>query len=184
MHDRPRISPAYLEQQRRLHDNPAYGVASIGFAPIVRELVGKSGARSLSDYGAGKCKLRDRLRELGCGELEYRPYDPAFPEYGPPAPADLVCCIDVLEHVEPDYLEPVLLDLREITRRLAFLTVHTGPAQKLLDDGRNAHLTQQPPSWWLPRLCEHFEIEQFQRTAKGFWVIASPRGSAPFPVAP
>ncbi len=175
MLDRRRISPEYLEQQRRLHENPGYGVASVGYAPIVREVMQKSGARSISDYGAGKRRLHEALVKMGVSGFEYLPYDPAFPEYGPPRPADLVCCIDVLEHVEPDLLESILLDLRDITRKLGFFTIHTSAAVKSLSDGRNAHLIQQPTSWWLPRLCEHFEIEQLQRTAGGFWVLVSPR---------
>ena len=59
--------------------------------------------------------------------------------------------------------------------RVGFFTIHTGPAGKVLADGRNAHLIQQPSSWWLPKLCERFEIDHLQRTKGGFAVIVSPR---------
>ena len=169
-----RISEQYLAEQRRLHQNPNYGVASTLFAPLVRQIMEISRARSLADYGAGKCRLAEALREAGL-QFDYRPYDPAFPEYGPPRPAEVVACIDVLEHVEPEHLDGVLEDLRAITQRLGFFTVHTGAAVKVLADGRNAHLIQKPPSWWLPRFCERFEIEQMQRNESGFWVIVSAR---------
>jgi hypothetical protein len=77
----------------------------------------------------------------------------------------------VLEHIEPDYLDAVLNDLQRITARIGFFTIATGPAIKTLADGRNAHLIQKPPSWWLPRLCQRFEIVQLNREAQGFWVI-------------
>jgi hypothetical protein len=112
-------------------------------------------------------------------DLAYFPYDPAFPAYGEPQPADLVCCIDVLEHIEPDYLEAVLDDLRAITVRFGFFSFATGPALKTLPDGRNAHLIQQPASWWLPRLCGRFEIAHLQRLPRGFWVIVEPLNPAP-----
>jgi len=98
------ISSEYRAMQQEMHRNPNYGVASLSFAPIVAELVKHSAIRSISDYGAGKCNLRRGLGECGIRDIEYLPYDPAFPEYGLPMPADLVCCIDVLEHVEEEHL--------------------------------------------------------------------------------
>jgi len=111
-----------------------------------------------------------------------RVVDHAFEGYGPQknfavaqAGNDWVLCIDVLEHIEPAYLETVLLDLGGITKRFGFFSIATGPAGKTLPDGRNAHLIQKPSSWWLPRLCEHFEIIQLGRDPHGFWVITEPR---------
>ncbi|HEY8016908.1 MAG TPA: hypothetical protein VIE35_13795, partial [Dongiaceae bacterium] len=82
------------------------------------------------------------------------------------------------EHIEPDYLDNVLDELRAITVTYGVFSLHTGPAQKHLADGRNAHLIQQPSSWWLPRLCRNFEIEALRKTAGGFFVVVSPRGAA------
>ncbi len=169
------ISDAYLDQQRELHKNPNYGVASIGCAPIVLRLMRDTGARSLSDYGAGKCNLKLKLKEMGESGFAYFPYDPAFPEYGVPRPADLVCCIDVLEHIEPECLQAVLEELQRIVVKFGFLSIHTGPALKVLNDGRNAHLIQRPASWWLAHLCRHFEILHLQRTPDGFWLVVSPQ---------
>jgi hypothetical protein len=154
------ISPAYLAEQQLLHKNPGYGVASVHVAPFVAKVIQRMDARSLSDYGAGKCRLQLALRKLGI-EIDYRPYDPAYPEYGAPQPADLVTCIDVLEHVEPECLDAVLKELTRITVRLGFFTVHTGPAMKFLSDGRNAHLIQWPLNWWVDRLSQHFTVEYF-----------------------
>ena len=171
------ISVEYLEQQKQLHQNPNYGVASLQYAPLVIQLANQSGAKSISDYGAGKCNLNKKMNELGRSDFQYYPYDPAFPEYGDPREADLVCCIDVLEHVEPLHLKAVLQGLSRITKKVGLFTIHTGPAVKHLSDGRNAHLIQKPASWWLPQLCEHFEIAQLQRSPGGFWVLVEPRSS-------
>jgi hypothetical protein len=171
------ISDGYLAEQRELHKDPNYGTASISAAPIVIDIMQKTGARSLSDYGAGKCNLHKAMKDRGFTDFKYLPYDPAFPDLGPPAPADLVCCIDVFEHIEPDYLDAVLDDLRSITRKIGFFSVNCGPANKLLADGRNAHLIQKPSSWWLPRLCERFEIVHLERMQGGFWMIVEPRAT-------
>jgi hypothetical protein len=171
------ITEAYRLEQQELHRNPNYGVASLAFAPIVAEVMKQAGATSLCDYGAGKKNLQAALAKLGVVDYDYHPYDPAFPDYGPPRPADLVCCIDVLEHIEPDLIGNVIDELADITPRFGFFSIHTGAAQKFLSDGRNAHLIQKPSSWWLPRLCRRFEIMQLQThqtMGRGIWVVVKP----------
>lgn len=169
------ISESYLEQQKELHKNPEYGVASIAFAPIVAKLMVDNNIKVLSDYGAGKKNLERALVPAGL-KFEYRPYDPAFPEYGPAQEGDMVCCIDVLEHVEPEFIDAVLEDLYRIMPNIGFLSIHTKKATKVLPDGRNAHLTVEPARWWLPRLCKYFEIHHVQHhqlMGQGFWVVVS-----------
>lgn len=176
--NRPTISEEYLEQQKVLHQNPNYGIASLSFAPIVADVIRQTGARSVSDYGAGKKNLLVGLRNAGIDLLDYFPYDPAFKEYGEPQSADLVCCIDVLEHIEPELLENVLLDLARITLNLGFFSIHMGPAAKILSDGRNAHLIQEPSSWWLPRLSKYFDVlhlQSHQMMGDGIWLIVRPK---------
>ena len=173
---RQTISDDYRAEQQKLHGNKRYGVASLTYAPLVSKLLKIGNCHSLSDYGAGKCNLKVALGLPDGGPVAYQPYDPAFPDYGAPRPADLVTCIDVLEHIEPDLLDNVLDEIASITRRLAFLTIHTQPAKKVLSDGRNAHLIQEPPSWWIDRLSARFEILHLQAVPKGFFVIAGAKG--------
>jgi hypothetical protein len=168
------ITEVYLKLQQELHENPNYGIMSIKFAPVVKQIIEQFQITSISDYGAGKKNLLEALKSQYNVNLPYLPYDPAFPEYGPPQPADLVCCIDVLEHIEPEFLQNVLDDLKAITTNYGFFSIHTGPAVKLLADGRNAHLIQQPSSWWLPKLCERFEIDFLSKTPGGFLVLVTP----------
>ena len=168
------ISDDYLKLQQELHLNPNYGVASLQFAPLVAQLAKQTNVQSICDYGAGKKRLLEGLRSNGFVPKEYHPFDPAFPEYGEPQSAGLVCCIDVLEHIEPTKLDSVLEELASITVGLGFFSVHMGPAGKVLSDGRNAHLIQKPTSWWLPRLCQHFnilELQQHQVFGTGFWCV-------------
>ena len=168
------ISDEYRKQQQELHRNPNYGVASIQYAPIVIDIAKQVEAKSISDYGAGKQNLDKKMKELGFKGYTYYPYDPAFPEYGEPKPADLVCCNDVLEHIEPPYLDAVFKDLERITLRHGLFTIHTGAAGKTLPDGRNAHLIQKNSSWWLPKICKSFEVHHLKESRGGFWIIVSP----------
>jgi len=74
-------------------------------------------------------------------------------------------------------LDNVLQELTRITVNLGFFSIHQGPAGKVLSDGRNAHLIQQPSSWWLPRLSQHFEVvhlQSHQIMGHGIWVVVKP----------
>ncbi len=172
---RETISQEYLAEQQKLHENPNYGVASTQFAPIVAQVIKQMNATVITDYGAGKKRLATALAPLvDMSNIKYQPYDPAFPDYGDPTPAPVVCCIDVLEHIEPDLLDNVLAELAELTDGVGFFTIHTGPAGKTLSDGRNAHLIQENTSWWLPRLSKYFELSVLQRHnvfGGGFFVV-------------
>jgi hypothetical protein len=170
------ISENYLLQQKQLHLNPRYGVASLGYAPLVEDILQVTGYKSICDYGAGKCRLGVALKGK-IKQLQYHPFDPAFPEYGVATASQLVTCIDVLEHIEPDYLDQVISELAQLTTHLALLTVHTGPAHKTLADGRNAHLIQQPASWWLDKLLRYFDVVELRPVKNGFWVLVQHKGS-------
>lgn len=171
------ISSEYLEEQQRLHQNPNYGVASLKFAPIVADIIKKQKIKTLTDYGAGKQRLKNALERFELEDYKYQPYDPAFPEYGNAQCAQLVVCIDVLEHIEPAFLDDVLRELSQIIQGIGFFTIHMGPAGKILSDGRNAHLIQKPTSWWLTRLCEYFDVnflQLHQEMGPGFMVVVQP----------
>lgn len=168
------ISEDYLNLQKELYLNPNYGIASLEFAPLIAQIAKQTNIETLSGYGAGKKRLLEGLKNNGFNPKQYYPFDPAFPEYGEPQKADLVCCIDVLEHIEPTKLDLVLDEIATITTGLGFFTVHMGPAGKILSDGRNAHLIQKPTSFWLPKLCQYFnilELQQHKVFGDGFWCI-------------
>jgi FkbM family methyltransferase len=165
------ITEQYRAEQTALHAKGNYGTAALNYGKPVAALLTETGARSLLDYGCGsKRSLLQALRLPA--EVVYEGYDPAVPDYaGSPMPAELVCCIDVLEHIEPEHLDSVLDHLAELCDPHGFFTIHSGPAQKVLSDGRNAHLTQQGPDWWLPRLKQRFEVLQTVPIASGFAVV-------------
>jgi hypothetical protein len=159
------ISDDYRAQQKHLHETTEYGTMAQHYGPLVSQILEKLEVSHLLDYGCGKrMGLLKNLKPKG--KLTYQGYDPGagVEELATaPVPAEMVCCIDVIEHVEPEYLENVLDHLAELTEVVAFITVHTGPAMKTLDDGRNAHLTQQPIEWWLPKLWSRFDIQTMQK---------------------
>lgn len=164
------ISEEYRREQEKLHENPNYGVASVSYAPLVTTLINKLKPSDMLDYGCGKGRLAQNIQPEH--EMVLEMYDPGREEFSErPSPRQFVTCIDVLEHIEPDLLDNVLDDLKELTLHTGLFTVHTGPAIKTLSDGRNAHLTQQDYKWWLPKFWERFKVHSFSHTPGGFYVI-------------
>lgn len=173
------ISNEYRKQQEHLHktvDN--YGSVGRQFGEMVSGIIDRAEIDSVLDYGAGhRMSLKDTLKPER--KITYTGYDPGVKELSEdPTPAELVCIIDVLEHIEPEYLDSVLDHLEELTEVILFGTVCTCAAVKKLPDGRNAHLIQQPMSWWLPKIWEReFELQTVQMTQPNhFFFIAHKSG--------
>jgi hypothetical protein len=172
------ITERYRAQQKHLHDTTEYGVVSAQYAPMVAKMIDQHEVNELLDYGAGsRLTLIKTIAEqrLVARKFNYRAYEPAVEMYAKtPEPAEMVACIDVLEHIEPECLDDVLNDLKRVTKRLGLFTVSTVPAGKTLQDGRNAHLIQEPAEWWLPKITDRFTLQTFQRNRGGFIVLVSP----------
>lgn len=174
------ISPEYLALNKQLHaENPDYGVSGSKRADVVRKMVAATKPLSVLDYGCGKGTLAMSL------PFPIWEYDPAIPgKDAPPRPADLVVCTDVLEHIEPEFLEAVLLDLARCTQKVCYVVVNTGPARKILPDGRNTHLIQQPREWWQQTLAHHFTVAKIDSNEVEITAILGPRKPDTPKVAP
>ncbi|MDQ3079567.1 MAG: class I SAM-dependent methyltransferase [Pseudomonadota bacterium] len=122
-----------------LHAGGSYGRNGDRWAARVQELIDAYEAQSVLDYGCGQGALARAIGE------RVKEYDPAIPDKADaPAPADLVVCTDVLEHVELDCLSEVLDHLRQLSRKACFVVIATRPAKKVLADGRNATSSSTP----------------------------------------
>lgn len=169
------ITEEYRKQQQDMHAKYDYGTASVAYAPLVTSVINNLGITKMLDYGAGRGRLGESIEPDHAVTIDH--YDPAIPDWAEePEPCELVCCIDVLEHIEPDLIDNVLDDLKRVTQRYGFFSIHTGPAVKILQDGRNAHLIQEDFRWWLPRLWERFNIYSMTHAQGGFYVVVTPNG--------
>lgn len=153
------ITPEYQKLQQDYHEERAdYGISSGRHVDFVLSLANKMQTRSILDYGCGKAHLQKGI------PFPIQNYDPCMPEYSKrPEPAEIVVCTDVLEHIEMECLNEVMQDLWSLTKQVLLLNVACRPAKKFLPDGRNAHLIQQPPNWWLQHyLLSHFALTSYQ----------------------
>lgn len=165
------ISVEYRDLNAQLHaSNLAYGVGGAQHATTILKLAESLKTKNILDYGCGKGTLGKAI------PWQIAEYDPAIPgKEESPKPADLVACLDVLEHVEPDRILFVLDDLRRVTRKVGFFVIHTAASSKTLADGRNAHVLQRDRKWWKAKLYKFFAIGQIWDRSPLLYVIVGPK---------
>lgn len=148
------ITEKYRVMQRILHAQPrGYGGRGDKWAEVVTALIAQYGATSVLDYGAGQGSLKRAVMAEPHPGLRFDEYDPAIPgKDGLPSFADLVVSTDVLEHIEPEHLDAVLTHLRSLARKAVFAVISLKDSNKVLADGRNAHVIIRPANWWKKRL--------------------------------
>lgn len=170
----PLISESYRKQNETLHESGVFGTIAEQYAPMISKIMDKLEVTHLLDYGCGTNLSLMKALKVG-HKFKYQAYDPCVERFSaPPVPAEMVVCLDVLEHIEPDCIDDVLDHLQTLTEAVGVFTVTTVPAMKVLPDGRNAHLIQMPPEWWLPRLMCRFELQTFQLVSNtSFFVIVN-----------
>lgn len=173
------ISEQYRAQNRELHARDSdygAGLATQYWYSLVEAMIKSYNPASILDYGCGKGRFGSTYPHLMVED-----YDPAIPgKDAPPVPAEMVVCMDVLEHIEPDCLDALLNDLKRVTLKWGFFTVGTAAAKKCLPDGRNAHLIQAGPEFWLPKIISRFELQVFRTREKGepsFAVMVTAKGA-------
>jgi len=167
------ISTEYLKLNAKLHEtDPEYGCrGGEKWGGIVSDTANSIDAIDILDYGAGKQSLAKCL-----AVFDVTSYDPAIRELSVrPSPHNVVACLDVLEHVEPELIDNVLADIQMLMKQVGVLVINTKKAGKVLADGRNAHLLQRDHQWWLTKLMRYFEIHQFNNFGRDILIIVGKR---------
>lgn len=124
--------------------------------PRLMQLVWHSNIKTAIDYGCGKGVIHDRLKVKRLLRLEEMTlYDPAVLKYSayPAKAAELVICVDVLEHVPEHLIDDVLQDIASLATKAVYITISTKPAKKVFADGENLHVTQKPLHWWREKIA-------------------------------
>lgn len=151
------ISEGWRDVMRQQHEqSPLYGSDGFRYADTVRKLVEATSAQSVLDYGCGKGVLAAKL------DFPIWEYDPAVPGKDmTPKPADLVMCTQVLEHVEPEYLDDVLGDLARCVKKVGYLVMGHGS-----------------PDYWQPVLNRHFYVGKVSREGRDVVAVVGPKVTA------
>lgn len=164
------ISPEYAALNAELHQRvPAYGTGGHKWADVVRDIVARTGAKSVLDYGCGKGSLGRALRGIRVHD-----YDPGVAGKSTlPESAGVVVCADVMEHVEPECIDAVLAHLCGLATRAVFVAISCKVGGKKLADGRPAHISVHPPERWIEKLAalgEFVRLNEGDDEYVGLWV--------------
>ena len=166
------ISEEYraLLTQEHIEANEKWGTTAQGMVPRIMSFVQRTDHKTILDYGAAHGGFRKKLAKQH-PEYNVIDYEPGRVDASAaPEPCNMVICVDVLEHVEPDCLEEVLNDLQRVVLDKAYFQVATRKAVKILKDGRNAHLIVEPFDWWEPQISSRFNILEKKVTRGSFEV--------------
>jgi hypothetical protein len=148
---------ALIERYKLRHaGNPRFcqGYSIRGHVGNLSRLTFHSNITSVIDYGCGKAgAYKTGLAETLMWK-DVQLYDPAVPEYNtlPTRPADLVVCIDVLEHIPESAINETLRRIDSLALKAIYLSISTISAAKEVAPGINAHVTVQTSRWWLQRI--------------------------------
>jgi hypothetical protein len=157
----------YGELYRPLHEKSGGkyfpGRARHGLQDLI-DLVNATKASRILDYGSGKGfqYLVGRMHEQWDSQVLPHCYDVGVRQLSnrPPGKFSGVICTDMMEHIAEADVDAILADV------FAFIEVPSGEAptafayfhiacrpsgggkHKKLGDGRDVHLTIEPPRWW------------------------------------
>ena len=151
------------EQRLGLTAEETYpGVSLLPHVKRIKELIVRTGAATLLDYGCGKGMQYEPHRLTVPGEgvfdgvLEYwdvdeiRCYDPCYERFSklPEGQFDGVVSTDVLEHCTEDDIPWIVEEMFAYARRFVFACIACYAAKTTLPNGENAHTTVRSSAWW------------------------------------
>lgn len=134
----------------------------------IKNLIDRTGARTILDYGSGKGYLYDlpEFKIDGTGQwpslIDYWDvdevicYDPAYPPFSklPEGKFDGVICTDVLEHCPEEDVPWIVAEIFGYAKCFIFANIACYPSPDLLPTGENSHCTTNPSGWWQQLLSE------------------------------
>lgn len=149
---------SYERQTLRLGD-AVDGDTMTATAMLVASVIRASQPKTLLDYGVGMPALEKALAKHDLPNPPiYLPFDPSFAEHADPQPAELVCCINVLEYLDGDCLHAVLCKIASLTKRYAFFTVQISTTGAVNCDVGCVLPIFQDKEWWLRTIGKYFDI--------------------------
>lgn len=139
------------------------GEQLLKFRLAIKELVEKTNAKTILDYGCGKGQQYEPMPIAGAdgkiaansikefwGVKDIKLYDPGYKKHWelPEGTYDGVVSTDVLEHIPVEDIPWVVEEQFAYAKKFVFANIACYPALATLPDGSNAHVTVKSPEWW------------------------------------
>jgi hypothetical protein len=146
------ITDQYKKQLELMADKKAFKGKSV-FYNEIKQFISERGPSSILDFGCAQGNLIELIKK-DFSNMLIDGYDPGVAKFStvPNQQYDCLLSNDVLEHIEPAYLDETLRKIDNYFTKSAWIIIACYPAKKLLPDGRNAHLIVNTPTWWLDKI--------------------------------
>lgn len=151
-------------------------------ADLIAKVVNQSGIRQLLSYGPGMALFLDLQGKIDHA-VEMQAYEPASsdPKMAErPQPCSMTVCMEYLEHLPPPDVDGALDDLEELTLEVGLIRVKTrrslisvGAGFGNNSFGSSKNTIEEGPYWWLPKILQRFELQTYQKTPDGFYVLVT-----------
>jgi len=152
---------AWLNRHRETHaKHAAFGTHQHPYLhPVIRQLAGTVAAAigespSLLDYGCGKGIFMQEMDRLALFRY-IKGYDPAVDAFKtlPAQSYDMVTCLDVLDQLEPEFVEAAIKDVAQFAAHVAIFDVITVQSPNL------AHLNPRSAAEWCQIIGGHMQVK-------------------------
>ena len=147
------ISQEYSTLMAQMHSDKANFGGDIKSLRVVDRLIAKYKIKSIIDYGCGKGALVFSIRKK-YPKIEVFGFDPGNPDFSilPTKKYQMIVTSDVMEHIEPIFLNNVLKHINSLFTNIGYFYIATSPSKKKLANGKNAHLIVEGPDYWREKL--------------------------------
>ncbi len=158
------ITDQYKKHLQELHSSNKFSEKNLWYEDIKTFINNEPTPSSLLDFGCSHGALIRKIKQDFPSIEIVDGYDPGVPEYEkkPTRKYEMLTSTDVIEHIEPTFLDETLSYIDSLYEKTAWVIIACYPAKKYLPDGRNAHLIVESPDWWLKKLNEvmpHSRVE-------------------------
>lgn len=142
------ITEEYQLQLKQLHSSDVGWGNRIQIPKKIIDVIDQFNPVSILDYGCGKGHLTKSMQGRWPEKI-ITGWDPSTHSWDQmPNSVDFILSTDVLEHVEPAFIERTLFELSNRANHIMYHVIACYPAIAILPDGRNAHLIVEKPDWW------------------------------------
>lgn len=115
---------------------------------FLNDFIIKTQSETILDFGCGVGNMIETLKE-SYPDKTVKGFDPGNKDFEifPDQVFDLIVSTDVLEHIEPEFLDSTL-EFLSTKSRFSYHLIALAPSSVTLPDGRNAHLILETRDWW------------------------------------
>lgn len=170
------LTPEYKSQLVKKHQTSPWGGGGWTWIPDVARLIVAHRLKqpTVLEYGSGRRTFKQTMA-WAMPHVHVTEYDPGVSgiDIVPTGQFDLVLCTDVMEHVERQFVDQTFDRLHAYTLHATIFNIACTPSKSTLPDGRNAHITVEPPAWWRGRIERLWPDIEVRSDHKNFTLYAT-----------